>query len=83
MSPVMLVAGLIAAAAVLLSCWGLGGARRDDPERGYSNTRKQRMPRPTGLGIRDLRLDGEDLLIMKESDVMGVIEQSATMKRAA
>jgi tight adherence protein B len=30
MSPVMLVAGLIAAAAVLLIFWGLFGARRDD-----------------------------------------------------
>ena len=31
----------------------------------------------------EIRLDGEDLLIMKESDVMGVIEQSATLKKAA
>ena len=28
-------------------------------------------------------LDGEDLLIMKESDIMGVIEQSAAQKKAA
>ena len=34
----------------------------------------------SGTGIR---LDGEDLLIMKESDVMGVIEQTATLKKAA
>jgi len=31
----------------------------------------------------EIRLDGQDLLIMKESDVMGVIEQSAEMKEAA
>jgi len=31
----------------------------------------------------EIRLDGQDLLIMKESDVMGVIEQSAQVKRAA
>ncbi|MBN9035768.1 MAG: co-chaperone GroES [Rhizobiales bacterium] len=31
----------------------------------------------------EIRLDGEDLLIMKESDVMGVIEQPATLKKAA
>ncbi len=31
----------------------------------------------------EIRLNGEDLLIMKESDVMGVIEQSATLKKAA
>ena len=31
----------------------------------------------------EIRLDGEDLLIMKESDVMGVIEQTATLKKAA
>ena len=31
----------------------------------------------------EIKLDGEDLLIMKESDVMGVIEQSAALKKAA
>jgi chaperonin GroES len=31
----------------------------------------------------EVRIDGEDLLIMKESDIMGVIEQSASKKRAA
>lgn len=31
----------------------------------------------------EIRLDAEDLLIMKESDVMGVIEQTATLKKVA
>jgi len=31
----------------------------------------------------EIKLDGEDLLIMKESDVMGVIENAATLKKAA
>lgn len=31
----------------------------------------------------EIKLDGEDLLIMKESDVMGVIEATATLKKAA
>jgi chaperonin GroES len=31
----------------------------------------------------EIRLDGEDLLIMKESDVMGVIEAEAEVKKAA
>ena len=31
----------------------------------------------------ELRIDGEDLLIMKESDIMGVIEQSLAKKKAA
>lgn len=31
----------------------------------------------------EIKVDGEDLLIMKESDVMGVIEQTATLKKAA
>jgi len=31
----------------------------------------------------EIRLNGEDLLIMKESDVMGVIEQTTSMKKAA
>lgn len=31
----------------------------------------------------EIKLDGEDLLIMKESDVMGVIEQTAELKKAA
>ena len=31
----------------------------------------------------EIRIDGEDLLIMKESDVMGIIENVAGMKKAA
>ena len=31
----------------------------------------------------EVKLDGEDLLIMKESDIMGVIEQTAQIKKAA
>ena len=31
----------------------------------------------------EVRIDGQDLLIMKESDIMGVIEQSLAKKKAA
>jgi chaperonin GroES len=31
----------------------------------------------------EIKLNGEDLLIMKESDVVGVIEQTASFKKAA
>ena len=31
----------------------------------------------------EVKVDGEDLLIMKESDIMGVIEGGAAMKKAA
>jgi len=31
----------------------------------------------------EIRLDGEDLLIMKESDVMGVIEEAVVFRKAA
>ena len=31
----------------------------------------------------EIRLDGEDLLIMKEADVLGVIEVEAQAKKAA
>ncbi len=31
----------------------------------------------------EVRIDGEDLLIMKESDIMGVIEGAAAAKKAA
>ena len=31
----------------------------------------------------EIRLNGEDLLIMKESDVMGIIEVAAAVKKAA
>jgi chaperonin GroES len=34
----------------------------------------------SGTGVK---IDGEDLLIMKESDVLGVIEQSVRFKKAA
>jgi chaperonin GroES len=31
----------------------------------------------------EVKLDGEELLIMKESDIMGIIEGSASQKKAA
>ncbi|MBO6718366.1 MAG: co-chaperone GroES [Rhizobiaceae bacterium] len=31
----------------------------------------------------EIRLNGEDLLIMKESDVLGIVEVTASMKKAA
>jgi chaperonin GroES len=31
----------------------------------------------------EVKIDGEDLLIMKEADVMGVIEKTSTLKKAA
>ena len=31
----------------------------------------------------EVKTDGEDLLIMKESDIMGVLEESAAQKKAA
>ena len=31
----------------------------------------------------EIKLDGQDLLIMKESDIMGIIEGSVSMKKAA
>jgi len=31
----------------------------------------------------EIKLDGEDLIIMKESDIMGVIDQAAQKKQAA
>ena len=31
----------------------------------------------------EVKIDGQDLLIMKESDIMGVIEQSAVAKKKA
>ena len=31
----------------------------------------------------EVRIDGEDLLIMKESDIMGVVEQTVAKKKAA
>ena len=31
----------------------------------------------------EIKLDGEDLLIMKESDIMGVIEGASKLKKAA
>ena len=31
----------------------------------------------------EVKIDGEDLLIMKESDILGVIEAAAELKRAA
>src|SRR3712207_299747 len=31
----------------------------------------------------EVKIDGEDLLIMKDSDIIGVLEQSAAQKKAA
>jgi chaperonin GroES len=31
----------------------------------------------------EIKIDGEDLLIMKESDILGVIERTESFKKAA
>jgi len=31
----------------------------------------------------EVKIDGEDLLIMKESDVMGIVEEKSSLKKAA
>src|SRR5215213_1090360 len=31
----------------------------------------------------EIKLDGEDLIIMKESDIMGIVDQSAVTRQAA
>jgi chaperonin GroES len=31
----------------------------------------------------EVKIDGEDLLIMKESDIMGVLEREVAVKKAA
>jgi chaperonin GroES len=31
----------------------------------------------------EVRIDGQDLLIMKESDIMGVVEETIAKKKAA
>ncbi|MFI0847150.1 co-chaperone GroES [Mesorhizobium sp. IMUNJ 23232] len=59
---------------------------------GARNEARQLQPLDVKAGDRilfgkwsgtEIKLDGEDLIIMKESDVMGVIEQTATLKKAA
>jgi len=31
----------------------------------------------------EVKLDGEDLIIMKEADIMGIVDQSAVTRQAA
>ena len=59
---------------------------------GARNDQGQLQPLDVKVGDRilfgkwsgtEIKLNGEDLLIMKESDVMGVIEAQAEQKRAA
>jgi chaperonin GroES len=59
---------------------------------GARNDRGELVPTELKAGDRvlfgkwsgtEVKIDGEDLLIMKESDVMGVIEKTNTLKRAA
>jgi chaperonin GroES len=59
---------------------------------GALNERGERVPMELKAGDRvlfgkwsgtEVKIDGQDLLIMKESDIMGVLEQPATLKKAA
>src|SRR5690349_15375363 len=59
---------------------------------GARNERGELVPLDLKVGDRvlfgkwsgtEVKINGEDLLIMKESDVLGVIEQSARFKKAA
>jgi chaperonin GroES len=37
----------------------------------------------TKWGGTEIKIDGEDLLVLKESDVIGIVDQSASKKKAA
>jgi len=37
----------------------------------------------TKWGGTEVKIDGEDLLVLKESDVLGVVEKGASKKKAA
>ena len=59
---------------------------------GTRNDRGELVPTELKAGDRvlfgkwsgtEVKIDGEDLLIIKESDVMGVIEKTSTLKKAA
>ena len=59
---------------------------------GALNERGERVPMELKAGDRvlfgkwsgtEVKIDGQDLLIMKESDIMGVLEQTVTLKKAA
>jgi chaperonin GroES len=59
---------------------------------GALNERGERVPMELKAGDRvlfgkwsgtEVKIDGQDLLIMKESDIMGVVEQASTLKKAA
>jgi len=59
---------------------------------GARNDRGELVPAELKAGDRvlfgkwsgtEVKIDGEDLLIMKEADVMGVIEKTGTLKKAA
>jgi chaperonin GroES len=39
--------------------------------------------RAVGRSGTEVKIDGEDLLIMKESDILGVLEDSVAKKKAA
>jgi len=59
---------------------------------GARNDRGELVPTELKAGDRvlfgkwsgtEVKIDGEDLLIMKESDVMGVLVETSTLKKAA
>jgi chaperonin GroES len=59
---------------------------------GALNERGERVPMELKAGDRvlfgkwsgtEVKIDGQDLLIMKESDIMGVLEQTVPLKKAA
>jgi chaperonin GroES len=59
---------------------------------GARNDRGERVPTELKAGDRvlfakwsgtEVKIDGKDLLIMKESDIMGVVENVSHLKRAA
>ncbi|MCK1492218.1 co-chaperone GroES [Bradyrhizobium sp. 180] len=59
---------------------------------GARNEQGQLVPLDVKVGDRvlfgkwsgtEIKIDGEELLIMKESDLLGVVEQAGTLKKAA
>jgi len=65
---------------------------KEKPQEGARDETGKLVPPDVKVGDRvlfgkwsgtEVKIDGQDLLIMKESDIMGVVETTATLKKAA
>jgi Co-chaperonin GroES (HSP10) len=59
----------------------VGPGGRDEPASSFRSTSRRRSRAVRQMVGTEVKIDGQDLLIMKESDIMGVLQETVPRRR--